>query len=101
MAAYSVVKHFEIFKDPSASFFSCLKAFREHMPFLERRKERFGHRIVVTVTRTAHALDDAVLRQESSDTGIGVLLPAGPNGRSAPVSTDVVPEPSAALPEHT
>src|SRR5713101_2054981 len=44
------------------------------MSFFERCKKRFCHRIVVAISRTAHALDHAVLTQDCSDSRVNVLL---------------------------
>src|SRR6266567_2358484 len=44
------------------------------MPFLEGRKKRFCHRVVVAVSRAAHALHHSVLAQDCSDSTIDVLL---------------------------
>ena len=57
MAADSVVEHFQIFKDFSPGLFFRLKALPEYVTLLERRKELFGHLIVITIARAVGYVD--------------------------------------------
>jgi len=75
VASYPVVKYFKVFKNLSSSLFFGLKSFREYMPFLERRKKRFGHRVVVAIPGAAHALLDEVSFKNYLDSMIDILFP--------------------------
>src|SRR4030042_793546 len=76
MTPDSIVKYLQILKKDPTSFFSRLKTLPKDMSLFQSCKKRFRHCVVVTVPRAAHALDDAMLRQESSYTSISILLSA-------------------------
>src|SRR3569832_96978 len=65
VASAAIVKHFDIFKQTLPGGLSSRVALVMHQLCLERPKEAFGHRIVVTVAAAAHARLQAVSGEQA------------------------------------
>jgi len=73
MATDPTVEYFQIFKQISTSLVLGSKAFSEGMTFLERRKERVGHRVIVAVSGAAHALRDVLCNLSLGRVAVNML----------------------------
>ena len=85
----AVVIGLDIFKAFSLSLISCQKGLLIHKFSLEIAKERLSHRIVPTVTFTAHTLNETILLNNIPEAVTSILHPTvrmddQPGGKSAP-----------------
>src|SRR5258708_4307972 len=76
MQALPVVKHLDVLEDPVPGLGPCGKPLLMNQLFLQRRKETFHDRVVVTVPDATHAARDPVFTQHSLKRSAGVWAPA-------------------------
>jgi len=75
----AVVKDFNPFKDGRSGFGACRELAAMHQFSFEAAPEAFHGRIVVAVAGSAHARDDAGLRQPLPVSLAGVFAPRDPS----------------------
>ena len=69
----SVIKNFDVLKNITPGFRTCLIVTPMHpLPF-QRREETFRDRVIVTISRPTHATDDPLFPENTLDIGVRIL----------------------------
>ena len=69
----TVVKHFNVFEDHLLRLSTRMEVRGIHQFSLQGTEERFHHRVIITISLSAHTLGNPLIPQQSPELTTGVL----------------------------